>query len=442
MKIARIESLHADAGRRNFDFLKITTDDGLVGWSEYNESFGGPGVSAVIDGSRPPLIGKDPRAYEALVALMYALRRQASGGVVQQAIGAIENALLDMKAKALGVPVYELLGGPVRDRIRLYWSHCGTYRVALARRRCRCPPLRTLDDIVNARASEVVAQGYTRSRPTCFILGDDPYAARPRLRPRRGLPRAERRPPRARRDPRASSRPSARAPGRDMDILVDLNFNFKTEGFLKVARAMEPFDLFWVEIDTRDAAALHYIRSRTTIPVASCECLFGRRDYRPFFEQRPSTWPSSTCRGTASAESLKIAAMADAYEVNVAPHNFYGHLATHDERALLRGRAQPPHHGDRPRHGALVRRPRHAPARDQRRPSDRADRPRLGYGGQRGGRARAPATAALTGEGRAHDVCGRGRFASGRSVRYSPREARRTPKARPVPGWCEGRAHA
>ena len=52
MKIAKIESLHADAGQRNFDFLKITTDDGLVGWSEYNESFGGVGVSAVIAGSR------------------------------------------------------------------------------------------------------------------------------------------------------------------------------------------------------------------------------------------------------------------------------------------------------------------------------------------------------------------------------------------------------
>src|SRR5262245_65472322 len=109
MKIARIESLHADAGRRNFDFLKITTDDGLVGWSEYNESFGGPGVSAVIDRLAPSIVGKDPRAFEALVTLMYALRRQASGGVVQQAIGAIENALLDLKARALGIPVYELL---------------------------------------------------------------------------------------------------------------------------------------------------------------------------------------------------------------------------------------------------------------------------------------------------------------------------------------------
>src|SRR2546423_2050509 len=129
MRIDQVEQLHADAGYRAFDFLKITTDDGLVGWSEYNESFGGVGVSAVIDGLAPQIIGRDRRAYEALVALLYAVRRQAAGGIAQQAIGAIENALLDIKAKALGIPVYELLGGRVRDGIRLYWSHCGTYRL-------------------------------------------------------------------------------------------------------------------------------------------------------------------------------------------------------------------------------------------------------------------------------------------------------------------------
>src|SRR5262245_50797217 len=106
MKIERVESLHADAGHRNFDFLKLTADDGRVGWSEYNESFGGLGVTAVIEGLAPIVIGRDPRAWEALVAQMYAVRRQASGGVIQQAIGAIENALLDLKAQALGVPVY------------------------------------------------------------------------------------------------------------------------------------------------------------------------------------------------------------------------------------------------------------------------------------------------------------------------------------------------
>ena len=113
-----------------------------------------------------------------------------------------------------------------------------------------------------------------------------------------------------------------------MDILVDLNFNYKTEGFLKMARAMEPFDLFWVEIDTRDPKALAYIRSRTTIPVASCECLFGRRDYRPFFEQHSVDVAIIDTPWNGVGESLKIASMADTYEINVAPHNFYGQLAT------------------------------------------------------------------------------------------------------------------
>jgi L-alanine-DL-glutamate epimerase-like enolase superfamily enzyme len=116
--------------------------------------------------------------------------------------------------------------------------------------------------------------------------------------------------------------------GKDMEILVDLNFNFKPEGFLTVARAMEPYDLMWVEIDMRDPKALAYIRSRTTIPVASCECLFGRRDYRPFFEHAAMDVAIIDVPWNGFAESVKIAAMADTYEINIAPHNFYGHLSS------------------------------------------------------------------------------------------------------------------
>jgi L-alanine-DL-glutamate epimerase-like enolase superfamily enzyme len=326
MKITSVESLHANAGQRNFDFLKIGTDEGIVGWSEYNESFGGLGVSAVIDGLVPQIVGKDPRAYESLVTLMYAVRRQAAGGVVQQAIGAIENALLDIKAKALGVPVYELFGGPVRDRIRLYWSHCGTYRLQWAAE-MEIPPLRTLDDVV-AAGREVVARGYTGLKTNVFMLGKEPHLHSPGFA-RRGpnFPdlNAERPVLQALRDQLAAFRQGA---GPDVDILVDLNFNFKTEGFLKVARAIEPFDIFWVEIDTRDAKALAYIRQGTRIPVASCECLFGRRDYRPYLERSAVDVAIIDTPWNGVAESLKIAAMADAYEVNVAPHNFYGHLAT------------------------------------------------------------------------------------------------------------------
>jgi L-alanine-DL-glutamate epimerase-like enolase superfamily enzyme len=330
VKIVKVESLHADAGRRNFDFLKITTDEGLVGWSEYNESFGGVGVAAVIDGLAPRLLGQDPRRVEAIVALLYAVRRQASGGVVQQAIGAIENALLDIKARALGVPVYELLGGPLRERIRLYWSHCGTYRLNWAQE-MRLPALRTLDDVVKC-GREVRDRGYTALKTNVFILkppaGTAPYLHSPGFaRPGASFPElnADRHVLAAVRDELAAFREGT---GPDVDILVDLNFNFKTEGFLKVARALEPFDVFWVEIDTRDAKALHYVRSRTAIPVASCECLFGRRDYRPYFEQQSIDVAIIDTPWNGVAESVKIAAMADAYEVNVAPHNFYGHLAT------------------------------------------------------------------------------------------------------------------
>ena len=329
MKIARVESLHADAGPRNFDFLKITTDDGLVGWSEYNESFGGIGVAAAIAGLAPTLIGKDPRAYESLVALMYAARRPGEGGVIQQAIGAIENALLDVKARALGIPVYEMLGGPVRDRIRLYWSHCGTYRVAWGSD-LGLPPLRTLDDVV-ALGKEVVAKGYTALKTNVLILGGErPYQHAPgfgRNLDKPGFPElnADRHVLAAIKNQLAAFRQGA---GPDVDILVDLNFNYKTEGFLRVARAMEPFDLLWVEIDTRDPRALAYIRSRTTIPLASCECLFGRRDYRPYFEQQSVDVAIIDTPWNGVAESLKVATMADTYEVNVAPHNFYGHLAT------------------------------------------------------------------------------------------------------------------
>jgi len=328
MKITKVESLHADAGFRNFDFLKISTDQGITGWSEYNESFGGAGLSAVIDRLAPVLLGKDPRAWEALVTLLHALRRLASGGLIQQAIGAIENALLDITAKALGLPVYRLLGGPVRERIRLYWSHCGTYRLGWPAE-MQLPPLRTLEDVVSL-GREVVARGYTALKTNVFVLGDRPSLHSPgfaRNLEQPGFPELnpDRHVLRALGHQLAAFREGA---GPDMDILVDLNFNFKTEGFLKAARVLEPFDIFWVEIDTPDPRALRDIRRGTRIPVASGEALFGRRDYKPYLEHHAVDVLIIDAPWNGVAESLKIAAMADAYETNVAPHNFYGHLAT------------------------------------------------------------------------------------------------------------------
>lgn len=130
MKVAEIKTLRCDAGWRNYRFVKLTTDDGVVGWSEFDEGFGSPGVTSVIEQLGQRLIGQDIRNHERFFAEASALTRPAAaGGIIGQGIGAIENALLDAKAKTLGVPCYELLGGKIRDRVRVYWSHAPSWRI-------------------------------------------------------------------------------------------------------------------------------------------------------------------------------------------------------------------------------------------------------------------------------------------------------------------------
>src|ERR1700685_249829 len=158
MKIERVETFQADAGWRMFSFLKITTDDGIIGWSEFNERFGSIGLCDVIRRLSPRPLGHGPRRYELVTQHLHVLTRQSRGGVNQQAIAAIENALLDVTGKAYGVPVYALFGGPVRDRIPVYWSHFGKYRVRSAAL-MGVPALANYDDLAR-HANEVKELGF------------------------------------------------------------------------------------------------------------------------------------------------------------------------------------------------------------------------------------------------------------------------------------------
>ena len=184
----------------------------------------------------------------------------------------------------------------MRERIRLYWSHCATYRVSRAKE-MELPPVRTLDDIVKV-GKEVVAKGYTALKTNVLLLGDKPTAHVPGFARGAGFPElnADRHVVRAIRDQLAAFREGT---GPDMDLLVDLNFNYKTEGFLTMARAMEPFDLFWVEMDTRDAKALRYIRSHTKIPWLPASASSAGATTGPSSSSSRWTWPSWTRRGTA-----------------------------------------------------------------------------------------------------------------------------------------------
>ena len=101
-KVTKLETLHCDAGWRNYHFVKLTTEDGLVGWSEFDEGFGAPGVTTAIERLATRIIGKNALQHERIYAELFCATRPAAGGVVALALGAIENALLDVKAKALG----------------------------------------------------------------------------------------------------------------------------------------------------------------------------------------------------------------------------------------------------------------------------------------------------------------------------------------------------
>src|SRR5262244_3992424 len=114
MRVKSLEILRCDAGWRNYHFLKLTTDEGIIGWSEFDEGFGSPGVGAVIERLAGRVVGQPAFDHERIYTELYCFTRPAAGGVVAEGLGAIENALLDAKAKALGVPCYALLGGKLR----------------------------------------------------------------------------------------------------------------------------------------------------------------------------------------------------------------------------------------------------------------------------------------------------------------------------------------
>ena len=111
MKIARVEALHCDGGWRPWTFVRIETDDGLVGWGECSDNRSPHGIAGSVRDVADLLIGQDPRPVERLYWDMLRRMRQNYGGVSHKAMAGIELALWDIKAKALGVPVYELFGG-------------------------------------------------------------------------------------------------------------------------------------------------------------------------------------------------------------------------------------------------------------------------------------------------------------------------------------------
>lgn len=325
MKITNIETFIVDAGWRPWIFVRVDTDEGISGWGECSDGRSPYGVTGTVRDLTPLLVGKDPRAYEMRFWDMLRGTRQSPGGIAAKAIAGVELALIDIKARALGISVVELFGGPTRERVRVYWSHCGTSR-ARHYNLLNTPPLRTMDDIA-ALGREVVERGYTALKTNIVVPGNpasvyfggfggepgttDGVVSRQILRHIETLIGTFR-----------------DAVGPDVDINLDLNFNFKPESCMRIAQVLEQFDLLWLEIDMYEPDAIRQIKDATSTKICTGENLFYMREFIPYFQARSADVFMIDVPWNGFAQSKKVGDLAEAYQLNVAPHNYYSHLST------------------------------------------------------------------------------------------------------------------
>jgi galactonate dehydratase len=330
MKVIRVDHIHVDGGWDPWSFLKLTTDDGLVGWSEYSEARARRGLIGLVGEMGALLIGEDPRDFARVTAKLKVLTKSATGGLQSLAIGAFENACLDIAAKALGVPVYTLYGGALRMRLPVYWSHCGMYRARypkLFREVIGDPPVANLDDI-RRLGEEVKRRGFKALKTNLLALEPAELGERTpfvqRGRDEFALNVDERLIEMVV-DQLTAFREGA---GPGVGLMMDLNFNYKTEGFRRIAKAVEPLKLMWLEMDTYDARALSSIRRSTSTPIGSLEALFGTSALKPFLECAAVDVGIIDAVFNGLNESVRMATLLDAYEVNVAAHNSHGPLGS------------------------------------------------------------------------------------------------------------------
>ena len=330
MKITAIETLAADGGYRQCHYVKLTTDEGLTGWSEYYESLSGVSVTPVIGHLARQAVGMDPTAFGLISESLLATTRLSSGGLAHQAVAAIENACLDVAGKARGLPVCALFGGPFRTRVPVYWTHCGSYRVRHRRfyeEELGYDPVDTLDDFTRL-AREAREQGFSavKTNPV-FSDGGELRMFNGGFRIAPGfLDRSITDAQIGAIDDQLDAMREGLGP--EMGLMLDVSFSQRTEGYLRLARRLARHGLYWLELDIRDPEGLALIRQGSEVPIASLESLHGLSDYRPYLAGRSVDTAIVDPMWNGVWQSVRVATVAEAFETHVAPHNPVGDLGS------------------------------------------------------------------------------------------------------------------
>ena len=297
VKVIKAECLPVHPGwRKNLIFIRIELEDGTVGWGEsYSQYDRDPAIAAQANELLRYLVGRDVfniRYFCQIAFDDYAQRR--SSLEFWSALSGIEMAMWDAVGKLTQQPVYRLLGGKCREKIRVYANGWG-YKLA------------TPDDYARA-AEKVVAQGYTALK---FDPLPRPWRTYiPKEHIRKGVEVVK-----AIRD----------AVGPDVDMLIDLHRRLAPVHAIEFAQRVQPLEPYWIEepCQKENMAAIAEVRAKTTIPVVTGEALYGRADFLPAFRQRAADIINpdvSNCGGIL--ELLLIAAQAESEMVAVSPHNY------------------------------------------------------------------------------------------------------------------------
>jgi galactonate dehydratase len=305
MKITKIRTLVVNAEMRNWVFCKVETDQpGLFGWGEGSLEWKTRAVVGVIEDLTPMVIGEDPGRIEHIYQKLYRQSFWRLGVIGMSGISAIEQALWDIRGKLLGVPVYELLGGQVRDKVRMY-THLGGGDMRSVYETFEVGPLIDL-------AHQVIGNGYTAVK-VVFV----PYSE-----PLEGIGKVKR---------FALLMGKLReAVGDGVDVMIDFHGRTYPAMAIQYIQAVEEFSPYFCEepVPPENVEALLEVRKSVRVPIATGERLVGRHQFKPVFEQRAChVIQPDLCHCGGIMEAKKIAAMAETYQMGIAPHNPLGPVA-------------------------------------------------------------------------------------------------------------------
>jgi galactonate dehydratase len=279
-------------------YVKIETDEGVSGYGEATVLYYPQSVAAMLHDLEGYLIGQDPFRIEYLWQSLFRDLFMRGGPTHQAAISGVDMALYDLKGKALGVPVYELLGGRVRDRVRLYGHVAADTRDGIVKKAVRLAE--TGCTMIRFRGFH----GMDARREFDFQAGVDEqieYLAAIR-----------------------------QAVGEKVDLILECHGRYDLPWAVKAARAAEPYHPYFIEdpIRQENPSSMALLRAQTCLPIATGERAHSRWDFRELFIAHSIDYARpDVCHCGGITEMMKIAAFAEVFGISIVPHNTQGPLA-------------------------------------------------------------------------------------------------------------------